>query len=196
MNRRRPLTRDELDLWRRSTADVRPLVELTRGADLPPGEKQPPPAANPKPTKAVTSGQALPQLARAGTKKPANTAATRALDPSRPVDMDRRNWERLKRGQIQIERKLDLHGRTQMEAHGELDRFLTMASVSGLRCILVVTGKGGVDGRGVLRQMVPRWLNEADNRQKVLSYCPAQPRHGGDGALYVLLRRRRESNRR
>lgn len=190
MNSRRPLTRDELDLWRRSTADVRPL------SDLPPNEKQSPPATKAKQSEAANGGQKRPRLARASTKIPASAVSTRALDPSRPVDIDRRNWERLKRGQVQIERKLDLHGRTQTEAHGELDRFLTMASVSGLRCILVVTGKGGVDGRGVLRQMVPRWLDEAGNRQKVLTFCPAQPRHGGDGALYVLLRRRRGGSQR
>ena len=190
MNRRRPLTKSELDLWRRSTADVRPLSHLT------PSEKPPSPAALPMPAEPASHRNTTPRKTRAEAKKPTIITSPRALDPGHPVDIDRRNWERLKRGQIRIERKLDLHGRTQTEAHGELDRFLTMASVSGLRCILVVTGKGGVDGRGVLRQMVPRWLDEADNRQKVLTYCPAQPRHGGDGALYVLLRRRREGSRR
>jgi DNA-nicking Smr family endonuclease len=67
-----------------------------------------------------------------------------------------------------------------------------MAYAAGLRCVLVVTGKGGGEGRGVLRQMVPRWLGEASHRQYVLTFCPAQPRHGGDGALYVLLKRRRD----
>lgn len=189
MNRRRLLTRDELDLWRRSTADVRPLSDLT------PNETPPSPAAKPKPAEAVAFRKVRPANAKPETEKPYGAIPPRALDPQRPVDIDRRNWERLRHGQIRIERKLDLHGRTQTEAHGELDRFLTMASVSGLRCILVVTGKGGADGRGVLRQMVPRWLDEADNRQKVLTYCPAQPRHGGDGALYVLLRRRRGGKR-
>lgn len=90
-----------------------------------------------------------------------------------------------------IERTLDLHGRTQTEAHLALDRFLAMAVAANLRCVLVVTGKGGTAGRGVLRQMVPRWLAEARHRRTVLTYCPAQPRHGGEGALYVLLRRGR-----
>ncbi len=189
MSRRRPLTKGELDLWRRSTADVLPLSNLA------PGEKPPSPAADPMPAEPASRRATSPCKARTGTEKPTIVTSPRALDPGRPIDIDRRNWERLKRGQVRIERKLDLHGRTQTEAHGELDRFLTMASVSGLRCILVVTGKGGVDGRGVLRQMVPRWLDEADNRQKVLTYCPAQPRHGGDGALYVLLRRRRPGSR-
>lgn len=195
MSNRRPLTKDELDLWRRSTADVRPLDDWARSIDLPKIETLPPSADKPKPAN-MPGGPArkMPGI-NGGPQKPARTSSSRALDPGRPVDIDRRNWERLKRGQIRIERKLDLHGRTQTEAHDELDRFLTMASISGLRCILVVTGKGGADGRGVLRQMVPRWLDAADNGRNVLTYCPAQPRHGGDGALYVLLRRRRDGGR-
>ncbi|MGI9500597.1 MAG: Smr/MutS family protein, partial [Geminicoccaceae bacterium] len=178
MSGRRPLTKSELDLWRRSTADVQPLADI-RSSDLPP-----PPPSTPRPAE-TTDHQKTVLEAETGKAGPSSLAHPRALDPGRPIDIDRRNWERLKRGQIGIERKLDLHGRTQAEAHGALNRFLVMASAAGLRCVLVVTGKGGVDGRGVLRQMVPRWLGEADNRQKVLTYCPAQPRHGGDGALYV-----------
>ena len=58
--------------------------------------------------------------------------------------------------------------------------------------MLVVTGKG-LESGGTLRHMVPRWLNEEPNRARVLAFCPAQPRHGGGGALYVLIRRRRPS---
>ncbi len=195
MTRRRPVTRAELDLWRRSTADVRPLDDLGKTNDKPKDESLPVSADKPKPAKAIGGPRTKPRGSKAVTEGPIRAPSSRALDPGRPVDIDRRNWERLKRGQIRIERKLDLHGRTQSEAHDELDRFLTMASISELRCILVVTGKGGTDGRGVLRQMVPRWLDAPDNSQKVLTYCPAQPRHGGDGALYVLLRRRREGDR-
>ena len=193
MTARRPVTKSELDLWRRWTADVQPL------ADRPPDEKPTKPAAKPKPAKLVAPPKVAhvsPKAARisnANTEKP---ALARALDAKGPINIDRRNWERLKRGQIRIERKLDLHGRTQPEAHGALNRFLQMASATGLRCVLVVTGKGGPEGQGVLRRMVPRWLGEPGNRDKVLTYAPAQPRHGGDGALYVLLRRRRDGMRR
>ncbi|MEM9625113.1 MAG: Smr/MutS family protein [Pseudomonadota bacterium] len=190
MSGRRPLTKDELDLWRRSTADVRPLIDRSEKKEASQS------STDPKPAEAAGDPKPRPPIGKARTGRPAKTASTRALDPKGPVDIDRRNWERLKRGQIRVERTLDLHGLTQTEAHGELDRFLTMASVSGLRCVLVVTGKGGADGRGVLRQMVPRWLDEADNRRIVLTFCPAQPRHGGNGALYVLLRRRREGSNR
>ena len=112
------------------------------------------------------------------------------LDPERPVDLDRRSWLRLKRGQVAIEQTLDLHGLTQDEAHRRLGAFLARTQAAGCRCVLVITGKGLGSG-GTLRHMVPRWLNEAENRERVIAYTPAQPRHGGSGALYVLMRRRR-----
>jgi DNA-nicking Smr family endonuclease len=114
-----------------------------------------------------------------------------ALDPHRPVGLDRRSWLRLKRGQVAIEQTLDLHGRTQADAHGALGAFLAAAQAAGCRCVLVVTGKG-LESGGTLRHMVPRWLNEGANRERIVAFCPAQARHGGSGALYVLLRRRRE----
>jgi DNA-nicking Smr family endonuclease len=114
-----------------------------------------------------------------------------ALDPHRPVGLDRRTWLRLKRGQVAVEQTLDLHGRTQADAHGALGAFLATAQAAGGRCVLVVTGKG-LESGGTLRHMVPRWLNEGANRERIVAFCPAQARHGGAGALYVLLRRRRE----
>jgi DNA-nicking Smr family endonuclease len=117
----------------------------------------------------------------------------RALDPERPIDLDRRTWLRLKRGQVELEQTLDLHGQTQEQAHRRLRAFVADAQTSGSRCVLVVTGKGLETG-GTLRHMVPRWLNEEPNRARVVAYCPAQPRHGGSGALYVLLRRRRTAS--
>lgn len=185
MKVKRPLTKSELDLWRRATADVRPL------ADMPAKEGSLPTRSKMGAFEAGTRPKAnhAPKLAK---DKPPRPRSVRPLDPTNPVDIDRRSWARLKRGQVEIERTLDLHGRTQTEAHGALNRFLTMAYAAGLRCVLVVTGKGGGEGRGILRQMVPRWLGEATHRPYVLTYCPAQPRHGGDGALYVLLKRRRD----
>jgi len=181
MSRKRPLTRNELDLWRRATVDVRPL------ADMPPGEHPSPERAKPKAVETVKRKRTT-RPTHVGTAKKTPPAPHRALDPAGPIDVDRRSWERLRRGQLSIERTLDLHGRTQTEAHGALNHFIMMASAANLRCVLVVTGKGGPDGRGILRQA------EATHRKNVLTYCPAQPRHGGDGALYVLLRRRRHGN--
>ncbi|NIA71730.1 hypothetical protein HBA54_24350 [Pelagibius litoralis] len=106
--------------------------------------------------------------------------------------LDRRKAERLKRGKLPIEASLDLHGLRQAEAHRRLGHFLADCQDAGKRCVLVVTGKGlHKEEGGVLRAAVPRWLNEPGNRERVLSFDYTQPKHGGTGALYVLLRRRR-----
>jgi DNA-nicking Smr family endonuclease len=109
-----------------------------------------------------------------------------ALD--RFAGIDRANAERLKRGQHRIEARLDLHGMTQAEAHRALGNFVRASRSAGRRCVLVITGRGSVGG-GVLRAAVPRWLAEAELRPHLLAVATAQPRDGGAGALYVMLRR-------
>jgi len=89
-----------------------------------------------------------------------------------------------------IEARLDLHGMTQDEAHRALARFIARAQDDDRRAVLVITGKGGPGREGVLRRAVPRWLAEPPCRARVLAVETAQPRDGGAGALYVLLRRR------
>jgi DNA-nicking Smr family endonuclease len=168
---RRP-TAEELALWQRAMGVPAPQVER---APAPPVEPPALPAA---------------RLERRLTRDQARRAPA-ALDPHRPVGLDRRTWLRLKRGQVSIEQTLDLHGRTQDEAHLALGRFLAGARATGCRSVLVVTGKG-LESGGTLRHMVPRWLNEGATREHIVAFCPAQARHGGTGALYVLLRRRRE----
>ena len=107
--------------------------------------------------------------------------------------LDKRTAARLRRGQLPVEGRIDLHGLTQDEAHRALSAFLDASLAAGRRCVLVITGKGlGPDGSvGVLRAAVPRWLNEAGIRRHVLAFQQAQPRDGGGGALYVLLKRSR-----
>ncbi|MGH6981326.1 MAG: Smr/MutS family protein [Stellaceae bacterium] len=105
--------------------------------------------------------------------------------------IDRRQELRLKRGQLPVEARLDLHGMTQAEAHRALAAFVARGHAAGKRTLLVVTGKGTREGTGVLRAAVPRWLTEPALRDRVLSIAPAVPRDGGGGALYVLLRRAR-----
>jgi DNA-nicking Smr family endonuclease len=99
----------------------------------------------------------------------------------------------MRRGQLPIEARIDLHGQTEEDAHRALASFIIGAQGAGHRCVLVVTGKGlRQDGRtGVLRRNVPRWLNETPNRARILAFCHAQPRDGGEGALYLLLRRQK-----
>jgi len=116
--------------------------------------------------------------------------ARRAAPPAPGAGLDRRSVQRLRRGERPIEARLDLHGMTQEEAHRALAGFIARAWSGDRRTLLVITGKGGARG-GVLRGAVPRWLGEAPNAGRVLAVAPAQPKDGGAGALYVLLRRRR-----
>ena len=121
------------------------------------------------------------------------------LDHGTAPGLDRRTAQRLKRGRLDVEARLDLHGHTQAEAHPALDAFLAAAQGAGKRCVLIVTGKGGVRGvdtetglerpTGVLKDMVPRWLNQPPNRARILSFTHARPADGGTGALYVLLKK-------
>jgi DNA-nicking Smr family endonuclease len=81
---------------------------------------------------------------------------------------------------------------TQAEAHRELAAFIRAGRDAGRRCVLVITGRGfGPSGPGVLKSAVPRWLEEPELRRHILAAAPAQPRHGGAGATYLLLRRHR-----
>jgi DNA-nicking Smr family endonuclease len=104
------------------------------------------------------------------------------------ASVDRANAERLKRGQQRVEARLDLHGLSQDEAHRALFGFIRAGRAAGKRCVLVITGRGRLGG-GVLKEAVPRWLDEAEFRPHLLAICAAQPRDGGTGALYVMLRR-------
>ncbi len=160
------LTDEDLDLWRRATARDQPL----RG-------RLPPPAAPNAETNA-----AAPERREAHVPSAAPPAG----------GTDKRTAQRLSRGLIRIDLRLDLHGMTQAEAHRTLTRTLARAQAEGRRCVLVITGKGVIGGEtGVLRRMAPRWLSEPPNAARVLATAPARQRHGGGGAFYVLLRKAR-----
>jgi DNA-nicking Smr family endonuclease len=111
--------------------------------------------------------------------------------------MDRRRFERLRRGRIEPEARLDLHGMNSARAHAELVDFLVAAHADGLRLVLVITGKGregdedahAPHRRGVLRHSLPHWLAAPPLASRVLQAAPAHHRHGGSGAFYVYLRR-------
>ena len=130
------------------------------------------------------------------------------LIPGALAGLDRRSGERLRRGQMPVEAKLDLHGMTQQAAHGAVARFVESQHAAGARCVLIVTGKGGKaadpfrpkavpdrfsfsGGRGVLKEALPRWLNEPRLRAHIIAVQPASRTHGGEGAVYVLLKRKR-----
>jgi DNA-nicking Smr family endonuclease len=104
--------------------------------------------------------------------------------------MERRAKSRVARGALAIDRRVDLHGLTQIAAERELDGFLRAAQDGGARIVLVITGKGkSGEERGVLRRMVPMWLSAARWRHLVVGFEEAAPNHGGSGALYVRIRR-------
>ena len=115
-------------------------------------------------------------------------------------ELDGNTKEKLKRGVLQPTARIDLHGMTEAAAHGALLSFLTAAQARGVRLALVVTGVGNPrhdegaawmrSRHGVLKQMVPRWLNEKQFAALAVGTAPAHIRHGGEGALYVYLRKR------
>ncbi|PKU23510.1 Smr/MutS family protein, partial [Telmatospirillum siberiense] len=117
--------------------------------------------------------------------------ASPALDHRRAPGLDKSTAGRFAKGMMEIDATIDLHGLTQPVAHAALSRFVSGSADLGRRCLLVITGKGNREGSGVLRAEVPRWLSEPSLRAQILAFTPAQPKHGGGGALYVLLKRRR-----
>jgi len=107
--------------------------------------------------------------------------------------IDKRTDAKLRRGKLPIQAKLDLHGMRQNEAYSALTGFINGAYHQQKRVVLIITGKGyrSVEAGGILRRLVPIWLGEDPFKDKILSFHTAQPRDGGEGALYVLLRRDR-----
>jgi DNA-nicking Smr family endonuclease len=174
----RRLTAEERRLWRFAVRDAVPLP----GHDLPPEPEPPPPPPEPVPARP----QAPPP------PKPAPKAAPPPPELGLLNNMDHRTADRLRRGRFVIDAHLDLHGLTQAQAHAMLASLVHRCWMEGRRCLLVITGKGYSSGGGVLKQNVPRWLAEPALARMVLAIQPAQPKDGGEGALYILIRRRRE----
>ena len=174
--RGRKLSDDERALWKTVTNSIRP-----RRTPVPDEAPEAPP----------------PPLARASAAvkvKPAVTAppAPKPSVPPAPAPLGRRFKQRLARGTDAIDARLDLHGMTQSEAHHALLGFLRRSQARGARTILVITGKGSGDatsGRGVLKRQVPMWLRLPEFRGYVVGFESAGIAHGGEGALYVRLRR-------
>lgn len=105
--------------------------------------------------------------------------------------MDKKTGERFKAGAMSIDARLDLHGYTLDKAFDVLKNFIHDQSRRNARCLLVITGKGGLLGRGVLKAEMPVWMNSGEIRSLILSYTTAQPKDGGNGAFYILLKRNR-----
>ena len=129
----------------------------------------------------------------------ARLAKTIAIPPPAPpksvtpplTPLSRRMRRSVARGKEQIDARLDLHGLTQSEAHAALLRFLRKAHARDARLLLVITGKGRGAEPGVLRRHVPQWLGLPEFRSLVIGFEDAHIAHGGEGALYVRVRRAR-----
>ena len=192
MSRRRHLSDEEEALWEGFTRSITPLR---------------PPRKSTKPVAAPAAEPAAKSAAKAAAKSAAKSAVTREPAPSlarsRPAaappplaPLPRRLKQRVARGREPIDDRIDLHGMTQARAHGALLGFLHRAQAAGAKTVLVVTGKGGRSApanaeRGVLKRQVPLWLALPEFRPLVVGFDGAHVGHGGEGALYVRLRRPR-----
>ena len=135
--------------------------------------------------------------------RPIRPAPPRSLSKKKSVTgasgVNGATQERMRRGLLEPDARIDLHGMTQGAAHRTLFTWLAAAHSRGYRLVLVITGKGNPNNddnapwmmspHGVLKQMVPRWLNEAELAALIAHVRPAHIKHGGDGALYVYLRK-------
>jgi DNA-nicking Smr family endonuclease len=200
-NRHRRLSQDEVALWRRVVASVTPLAapEPAEPESLP----SPTVRTAADPIKRVdrmlpAERLDLAELASAlTTDRPLVSTGQPCPAPGseQPFAADRRMLRKLRNRQLSIEGRLDLHGMTQAEAHAALLRFIVASRGFGRRTVLVVTGKGWKpdagrpeDAVGVLRRHVPRWLETDPFTEHVAGIRDAHARHGGSGALYVVLR--------
>jgi len=192
MARRRGLTPEERQLWREVVARAVPL--RASGAVAPPlPDLAPAPPVAPMPAEPLR-GTPAPVRRRAAAPVVDPVAG---LDRAHP-DMDRRRFEKLRRGRMDPEERLDLHGMTTERAHAMLTGFIVSAAARDLRLVLVITGKGKADDtthqprrHGILRHSLPHWLAAPPLVGHVLQVTPAHQRHGGAGAFYIYLRRRR-----
>ncbi|MBR1915894.1 MAG: Smr/MutS family protein [Alphaproteobacteria bacterium] len=113
-------------------------------------------------------------------------------------DIDKNTMRRFKRGEFGVEALLDLHGLTTDAAYEAVKNFIISCFERQKRAVMIITGKGKIhesddifDTKGVLKKSVPEWLRSDMLRPMILSYIHPLPKLGGDGALYILLRRKR-----
>ena len=187
------------DPLKRSRAKTfRGVENVSRG--LPPAPKADPDRAGERQAAASrpvvkSIAEDLVSASRASRTPLSGAKDAKALEPGQLAGLDRKRGERLRRGNLDIEGTLDLHGMTRDAAQAAVRRFLDASQGMGRRTVLIIPGKGYAHGsEGVLRSTLPQWLNAAENRGRILAYDFAQPRHGGQGAFYVYLKKRREAS--
>lgn len=190
---RRTLSETERALWEQVTRGVSPLAPDR----TPPSEAEVAAKAAGESAAPANEGKSA-----AGRKaKPGETPRRVVIRPAPaepphrgPPDIDRRTRRRLAKGTERIEARIDLHGMFQEDAYRRLRAFLASAQADGLAHVLVITGKGrgtaDAGERGVLRRAVPEWLRQPAFHRYVAGFGPAHHVHGGEGAIYVRIRRR------
>ena len=181
---------DDMVLWQRVITEVKPLkstIELTEFETIfAQSDHLSPPVVNP------TGRMQKPPFK--STRPPIAATSPASVKKANPVDLrqgeragiDRRTQRRLFRGDVPVDRRLDLHGLTEARAENRLAQFIETAACDGCRCVLVITGKGA----GILRGHVPNWLKRQPLSPYILALAEARPHDGSSGALYVLLRRK------
>ena len=177
--RKRHLSEEEHRLWESVAKQVKPLRKSPR-------------VARPHAVETETSNVASAVPARPSSPVKIVAPPKPHAPPLAPIG--RRERTRLSRGKQEIDARIDLHGMTQSRAHRALFGFLQRAHHDGFTFVLVITGKGKLGSeseRGVLRRQVPQWLALPEFRTLVVGYEEAHIGHGGEGALYVRVRRAR-----
>lgn len=178
---------EEADLWAQAVRDVRRLTREkagVAGGDSPDG-----PARKAKAAGRRAAARREEDEAPGGR----NTGGGVARDAAHPgAGLDRRSALKLRRGRMEIEGRIDLHGMNREQAFEALGQFVQQAYAARKRCVLVITGKGRGGQEGVLRRAVPEWVRAGALAGIVLRCVTAQPQDGGGGAYYVLLRRQRD----
>jgi DNA-nicking Smr family endonuclease len=188
MSRRRSLSGEDTELWNLVRNTAVPLHPEPPKPVSPPPQVPSPPAKRDKATKPQAAPPPLPKPTKAAPSPP-------------PGLLDRRTRSRLSRGILDVDARLDLHGLTQSLAHRRLRSFIEGAQADGAKLVLVISGKGGPGGlgdftepvRGVLRRAVPEWLRSREFEPLVAGFDEAGRRHGGGGAIYVRIRKKRPS---
>lgn len=181
MSRRDDLSPEDRRIWARITGSVTP-ARIRKALRVTPGvvAADPPPAA-PHPKGPVrTRGVPAPY-------SPVTPAPARPR--GHPEALEPRRQRRLSRERDPIEARIDLHGHGRFQAQDALTAFLLGAQARGYRSVLVITGQGRRGGTGVIRASVHEWLQGPALRGVVSGFAPAARHHGGDGALYVTIRR-------
>lgn len=187
---RRNLSAEERALWDNVRRTVAPLRNSIASSVAEPAEETfeeifGKPKAN---AELPARGPVLSKPAPVRPFLPPYQARPKPAVSSGPGRIDDTTARKLRKGRLEIDGRIDLHGMNEFEAHERLYRFLLNEKASGSRLVLVITGKGARSG-GILRNAVPRWLGEANFRPLVNGCRQAHLSHGGEGALYVRIRR-------